>query len=417
MCIARYTSTMNSSDSMDALRRQQQLDQQVHQLCQMAMQNADRGQLQAARELLDRAVQLAPGHALALAYLGRVLHRQGQIELARTAFDQAVAAMPSAWGPRFEKAQFLESVGDVRNAALMWRIGLQFMAPEQQADPTLRDLVQRAEAAQAQDAEALHEHLWSRTDELRNGESDKHLRRYLHCLDIATGRRPFVTAQPIHLPFPELPAIQFFDRTDFAWARDVEAQTDRVVQELLAVSAADAEGFVPYVQTREGESSGQFDALDRDDGWSAYFLWNQGVRVDAHCERCPATEAAVAMAPQIQVKERAPAVFFSALRPHTKIPPHNGATNARLTVHLPLIIPPDCALQVGDEVRTWKQGELLIFDDTIRHSAWNRSDQRRVVLIFDIWNPLLSDLEQQLVARTIEGMIDYYGSSNDLGEL
>src|SRR3546814_7962020 len=75
------------------------------------------------------------------------------------------------------------------------------------------------------------------------------------------------------------------------------------------------------------------------------------------------------------VPGRAPVAFFSALKPGTHIPPHNGATNTRLTVHMPLVIPPDCALRVGDETRTWEPGKLLMFDDTIRHEAWNYSDR------------------------------------------
>src|SRR3546814_9348823 len=79
------------------------------------------------------------------------------------------------------------------------------------------------------------------------------------------------------------------------------------------------------------------------------------------------------LAPQNTVPGRAPVAFFSALKPGTHIPPHNGATNTPLTVHMPLVIPPDCALRVGDETRTWEPGKLLMFDDTIRHEAWNYS--------------------------------------------
>src|SRR5690606_36413904 len=113
----------------------------------------------------------------------------------------------------------------------------------------------------------------------------------------------------------------------------------------------------------------------------------------------------------------APAAFFSALRPGTHIPPHNGATNARLTVHLPLLIPPDCALRVGAHTRRWKMGELLLFDDTIEHEAWNRSPQLRVVLIFDVWNPLLDEAERVLVREALEGIMAYYGQNAPLGEL
>lgn len=61
-----------------------------------------------------------------------------------------------------------------------------------------------------------------------------------------------------------------------------------------------------------------------------------------------------------------------------------------LRCHLPLIIPNEelCAIRVGDEVRHWKEGELMIFDDSFEHEAWNKSDEDRIVLMFDIPNPL-----------------------------
>ena len=51
----------------------------------------------------------------------------------------------------------------------------------------------------------------------------------------------------------------------------------------------------------------------------------------------------------------------------------------------------------GFEVRVWREGELLIFDDTIEHEARNDSDELRVVLLFDVWNPLLAPAERDVV--------------------
>jgi aspartyl/asparaginyl beta-hydroxylase (cupin superfamily) len=89
--------------------------------------------------------------------------------------------------------------------------------------------------------------------------------------------------------------------------------------------------------------------------------------------------------------------MFSALAPKSRIPPHNGETNARVVAHLPLIVPDGCLYRVGFEQRTWHVGETLIFDDTIEHEARNDSDELRVVLIFDLWNPLLTLEERELV--------------------
>jgi aspartyl/asparaginyl beta-hydroxylase (cupin superfamily) len=98
-----------------------------------------------------------------------------------------------------------------------------------------------------------------------------------------------------------------------------------------------------------------------------------------------------------------PTIMFSLLRAGARIAPHTGTHNARLICHLPLIVPPECGFRVGNEVRQWEEGKLLIFDDTIEHEAWNDSAQDRVVLIFDIWRPELSEQERREIAALFCG--------------
>ena len=98
-----------------------------------------------------------------------------------------------------------------------------------------------------------------------------------------------------------------------------------------------------------------------------------------------------------EVPGKAPTVMFSVLAPHTRIPPHTGTTNTRGIVHLPLIIPDGCGFRVGGETRQWEPGRAWVFDDTIEHEAWNDSDEPRVILILDIWNPLLTEADREVV--------------------
>jgi aspartate beta-hydroxylase len=49
---------------------------------------------------------------------------------------------------------------------------------------------------------------------------------------------------------------------------------------------------------------------------------------------------------------------------------------------------------------------VVVFDDTYEHEAWNRSAQIRVVLIFDIWNPHLTEVERLAVAELMSRMGD-----------
>ncbi|MEO8365879.1 MAG: aspartyl/asparaginyl beta-hydroxylase domain-containing protein [Pseudoxanthomonas sp.] len=370
----------------------------------------------AARAYLQHATTADPGLAIAQANLSRLHTREGNATAALEAISRAITAEPTAWGAHFEKAHLLEAAGRPREAAAAWGNGLQYMPEGARAAPQLQQVVQQAMAAVTANQEQLTVFLGDRLHDLREGRGHRELERFNHSLDIVSGRRSFVTARPLMLPIPRLPAIPFFHREDFEWVPQVEAEFPAILEELHGLLAS-SQAFEPYIQTAAGEPKGQFEALDQKLDWGAYFLWKNGQRIDAHADRCPRTEAAIALAPQISVAQRAPVIFFSALRPGTHIPPHNGATNARLTVHLPLIIPPDCGLRVGDETHVWEPGKLVLFDDTIRHEAWNHSQQLRVVLIFDVWHPMLTPLERAMVARTIEGMMAFYGENADLGEL
>jgi len=97
------------------------------------------------------------------------------------------------------------------------------------------------------------------------------------------------------------------------------------------------------------------------------------------------------------------------LAPRTRIPPHTGVTNARAVAHLPLIVPPGCAFRVGGETREWTPGEAWVFDDTIDHEAWNDSDQPRLILILDVWNPYLSEVERGFVREMLAAHDAHYG--------
>jgi aspartyl/asparaginyl beta-hydroxylase (cupin superfamily) len=112
--------------------------------------------------------------------------------------------------------------------------------------------------------------------------------------------------------------------------------------------------------------------------------------------------------PRPRIAGRAPTAFFSILDANTKIPAHTGVTNTRLTVHLPLIVPPGCGFRVGGTTREWVPGKAWVFDDTIEHEAWNLSDTPRAILIFDIWNPLMTAAECDLVKAATEAYARYY---------
>jgi aspartyl/asparaginyl beta-hydroxylase (cupin superfamily) len=87
--------------------------------------------------------------------------------------------------------------------------------------------------------------------------------------------------------------------------------------------------------------------------------------------------------------------FWSAITSRTHIQPHHGPTNKKLRCQFPLIIPDSdsCTLTAGGITQSLEQGKCLIFDDSFVHEAKNDSTEPRVILIFDVWHPDLSDEE------------------------
>jgi aspartate beta-hydroxylase len=144
--------------------------------------------------------------------------------------------------------------------------------------------------------------------------------------------------------------------------------------------------------------------IDAVPSWNGYYFYRHGVRRADNCAACPATAAAIDAVPLSRVPEHGPEVLYSVFTPGTHLLPHRGVTNARLVAHLPLIVPEECALRVGGELHHWQEGRVVVFDDTYEHEAWNRSTRNRVVMIFDIWNPYLTEVERLAIAELIPQM-------------
>lgn len=93
---------------------------------------------------------------------------------------------------------------------------------------------------------------------------------------------------------------------------------------------------------------------------------------------------------------------FIIMEPGTTLPPHTDATNAYLVGHLGLVVPDACGYQVKDCVKTFSQGDLVFFDQSFVHSAWNNGDTRRVNLLLTLFHPEISDLETEIILAFIK---------------
>lgn len=76
---------------------------------------------------------------------------------------------------------------------------------------------------------------------------------------------------------------------------------------------------------------------------------------------------------------------YSQMLPGAEIAPHVGYSGDVLRMHLGLVVPKgDCAIIVGGERKTWERGGILFFDDTVEHSAHNRTREQRIIVILDL---------------------------------
>ena len=227
--------------------------------------------------------------------------------------------------------------------------------------------------------------------------------RFRESLAILLEEKQVYFQQPSAYYFPGLPQRQYYEREEFAWAAAVEAAAGDMLAELNAALAADVP-FRPYLQAKEDRPSYDFHGLLDNPDWSTLYLWENGGPVAENVARFPKTFAAMQQVPLPHITTRAPSILFSLLKPGARIDAHNGMINTRLICHLPLIVPPGCGFRVGNEVREWEVGKLLIFDDTIEHEAWNDGGADRVVLIFDVWRPELDADERRAVTAIFEAI-------------
>src|SRR5581483_12139579 len=194
-------------------------------------------------------------------------------------------------------------------------------------------------------------------DLTRGGFKEANTPRFARALDLLLGRRQIYQQQPQYFYFPELPQIEFYERSAFAWAPGLEQHTDAIRAELMAVVKS-GEGLVPYMQSDADRPNFNNRGLLDDPSWSAFHLIKNGTEVERAVSLCPVTLQALRKLPLCRINGRTPTALFSLLRPGAHIPPHHGFMNARLICHLPLIVPPNCAMRVGNETRPWREGEL-----------------------------------------------------------
>ncbi|XP_043545238.1 aspartyl/asparaginyl beta-hydroxylase isoform X2 [Chiloscyllium plagiosum] len=157
--------------------------------------------------------------------------------------------------------------------------------------------------------------------------------------------------------------------------------------------------------------------------WSQFTLWQQGRRSEKSCKQVPKTCALFEKFPestgckrgQLKMELRMllcklsllhrlyytitsprDSIKYSVMHPGTHVWPHTGPTNCRLRMHLGLVIPKQgCAIRCANETREWKEGKVIIFDDSFEHEVWQDANSYRLIFIVDVWHPELAPQQRR----------------------
>jgi aspartyl/asparaginyl beta-hydroxylase (cupin superfamily) len=366
------------------------------------------GDLSRAVALLTEAAESEPDNADLWMKIAALHRATGSPEAALEAVHRALAVSPLDFTMLLMKASLMQRLGDPE-AGQAWGHALA-QKPDGDLPTQLSAVIAEGEREHEAWRNAKETRLKAATASIERDASDEEQKRIERFRNNALGRTRAFHSSPTHFQFPELAEREFHPRRLFPWIESVEAATDAIAEELHAVMAAERSELVPYIQYDEHLPLAQWRPLNRNPDWTAIHLWRNGQMIEANARHCPRTIDLLKGLPQPGVRGSGPNAMFSLLAPRTAIPAHVGVSNARLVCHLPLIVPDGCWFRVGAETRYWRRGEAFVFDDTIEHEALNPSSELRVVFIFDVWHPDLSETERAAVAALI-------GSEGGVGAL
>lgn len=324
------------------------------------------------------------------------------------AVDRLLAREPQNLEALIRKGDLRSRAGDDRAAVAFYSRALGLAAGLGPLPLALKPAIERAQAgvAQAQGRFAQHLEVSLAAVGFPIGRRPP---RFQESLDLMSGRRQTTLQlqQPTSYYLPGLPQRRYYERSEFAWAEAVEAAAPAMREELLAYFDRGEDGFSPYMVSDPSRPRTDRHGLTDNPAWSTLYLWEKGAAVEEAVRQFPRTFAAVRDLDMPHIGARAPSILFSRLKAGARIPPHNGVMNARLICHLPLIVPPGCGFRVGGETRVWREGELLVFDDTVEHEAWNDSDRDRIILIFDVWRSEVTPEERRAITAMFAAIDGY----------
>lgn len=107
-------------------------------------------------------------------------------------------------------------------------------------------------------------------------------------------------------------------------------------------------------------------------------------------------------------------ITFSILDPKKYIPPHSGPYKGIMRYFLCLDIPDgECYLLVDGIRYDFKNGDDILWDDTYTHSVLNNTNDKRMILLCDVYRSDLNPITQKIndlfffIVKNSKFLIDY----------
>ncbi|HST37417.1 MAG TPA: aspartyl/asparaginyl beta-hydroxylase domain-containing protein, partial [Allosphingosinicella sp.] len=260
---------------------------------------------------LERAVAVEPGAPGIWFNLFQAQDLAGDPEAGLASLDRALAIDGYYIPAVAMKAATLAGLGRREEAVTLFRAVLGAKPALAGLPEPVREALSHGAALVEAEDEARAGALAAPLEAIYAAHPDADFSRARAYAEQRTGRRQVYVQQPVGGHFPYLPALEFFPEHLFPWFAELEAATDAIRGELLGLIEARDRSFRPYVAFDPTQPVNQWGELNHSPRWSAWFFWEDGVKREENCARCPATAALLEGLPLLDLPGKGPTTLFS----------------------------------------------------------------------------------------------------------
>lgn len=162
-----------------------------------------------------------------------------------------------------------------------------------------------------------------------------------------------------------------------------------------------------YIRTALAHNDVGFDSFFKR-GWKRFYVKWYGDPLPSAQALCPKTVALLESVKPVK------AAMFALLEPGAHLNPHRDPFAGSLRYHLGLRTPnsDDCFILVDGERQSWRDGQVLMFDETFIHEAENRTGTTRIILFCDVERPLRTRAMRAVNRFVIEHLVKISATQN-----